>query len=187
MNIGRVFAHAPFIEIFSVFIEDLDSFVAAVVDEDSPRLRIDSDAVHIAHITGPLIRGRSFPAPIEEKFAVLVEFRDARSVVAVGDKESAVRKPGQKGRTVEMRAVRAGHSGRADRLNQLLAIVRELVNGLHMIVYDPDMFLRVIRIDGDEVRALQNLVPLGPAFDDVAVGVGDGDAVFPFGVDAEGA
>ena len=186
MDVGRVLAGTPFVKIFAVFIEHLNAMVAAVVHEDAARLRIDGDAVHVVHVARALVvRRRSFLSPIEKEFAVLVEFRDARSVVAVGHKHGAVGKPRQKRRAVEVRAVRAGHFGRADGLHQLFPVVRELIDRVHVIVDYPDMFVRIVGIDRDEVRALQNLVPLRPAFDDVAVGVRDDDAVFPLRIDAE--
>src|SRR5947207_394717 len=84
-----------------------------------------------------------------------------------------------------MRAVGAGHLRCAYSLDELLTVVCELVNGVHVIIEDPDVLFRIVRVDRNEVRALQNCVPLRPAFDDVSIGVGDHDAVLPFRVDAE--
>ena len=68
--------------------------VGAVVHENAAGLRIDRDAVHIVHVARPLLVRRSaFLAPVKKELAVLVELRDARSVVAVGNKHGAVRKP----------------------------------------------------------------------------------------------
>src|SRR5262249_18435559 len=83
-------------------------------------------------------------------------------------------------------AVGAFRLRRADGLHELFAIVGELVDGVHVVIYDPDVLLGIVGIDGDEMRALEDFVPLRPALDDIAVGVGDGDAVFPFGVHADG-
>ena len=74
---------------------------------------------------------------------------------------------------------------RADRLHELLAVVRELVDHVHVVVDDPHVLLGIVRADVDRVRAPQQLVPLRPRLDDVAVRVDDDDAVLPFGVDAE--
>ena len=84
-----------------------------------------------------------------------------------------------------MRRVGAFHLRRADRLHELLAVVREPVDHLHVVVDDPHVFLRIVRADVDRVRAPQQLVPLIPRLDDVAVGVRDDDAVFPLRVDAQ--
>ena len=54
--------------------------------------------------------GVSLLSPIEKELAVLVELRDARSVVSVSDEHGAVGKPRQKRRPIEMRSVGAGHS-----------------------------------------------------------------------------
>ena len=80
---------------------------------------------------------------------------------------------------VEVRAVGAFHGGRADGLHQLLAVVRELVDGVHVIVDDPHVLFGIVGIDGDEVRALENFVPLRPGLDDFAVAVDDRQAVSP--------
>ena len=132
-----------------------------------------------------LVRRRALLSPVEEEFAILIELRDARSVVPIGDKHRAVREPCQKGRTVEVGTIGAFHLGRADGLNEFLSIVRELVNGVHVIIQDPHMLFRIIGIDGNEVRSLQNFVPLSPPFDDVAVGIRDDNAVFPLRVNAD--
>src|SRR3989454_4305246 len=186
MNVGRFPAGAPFVQVLSVFIEDLNAMIRAVVHEDSPGLRIDCDAVHVIHIAGSLfVWRRTLLSPTEEKLAVLVELRDTRSVVPIGHEHGAVRKPCQKRRPVEMSAVGAAHPGGAYGLDELFSVVCELVNGVHVIVQHPHILVRIVRIDGHKVRALQNLVPLGPAFDDVSVGVRHQDAVLPFRVDAE--
>src|SRR5215467_8802097 len=187
VNVRRLLAGAPFIEVFAVFIEDLDAMIGAVVDEDVAGLRIGRDAVNVVHVAGALLVGRrSLLSPIHEEFAVFVEFRDASAVIAVGDEHCAIGEPGYIGGTVEMRAVGAFRLRRADGLHELFAIVGELVDGVHVVIYDPDVLLGIVGIDGDEMRALEDFVPLRPALDDVAVGVGNGDAVFPFGVHADG-
>ena len=69
-------------------------------------------------------------------------------------------------------------------LTSCLAVVAEFVDGVHVIVHYPDVLFRIVRIDGDEVRALEDLVPLRPLLDDVAVGVHDGEAMLPLGIHA---
>ena len=85
-----------------------------------------------------------------------------------------------------MRAVGALHRGRADGLHKLLAVMRELVDRVHVIVDHPDVLLGIVRIDGDEVRALENLVPLRPGFDDLALAIDDRQAMLPLRVHADG-
>ena len=72
----------------------------------------------------------------------------------------------------------------ADRLHELLAVVRELEERVVVVVDDPDVLLGVVGIDVDGVRPPQHLVPLRPLLDDVARGVEDEDEVLPAGVDA---
>src|SRR4029077_18577380 len=106
--VGRLVADMPFIEIFAVFVEDLNAMVAAIVDEDVARLRVDSDAVHVIEVAGALVVGRrALLSPIEEELAVLIELGHARSVIAIGDKKAAVRQPDDVGGPVEVRAVGA--------------------------------------------------------------------------------
>jgi hypothetical protein len=78
-----------------------------------------------------------------------------------------------------VRGVGAGDVRRTDRLDELLAVVGELVDRVRVVVDDPDVLLRVIRTDVDGVRALEHLVPLRPLFDDLALRVDDDDRVFP--------
>ena len=84
-----------------------------------------------------------------------------------------------------MRFVIAGMIGRAQRLHELLAVVREFVNRMSLIVHDPDVLVGVVGIFSDVVRAAEHGIPFRPVFDDVAVRIHDNDAVFPARVDAE--
>src|SRR5688572_23504994 len=84
-----------------------------------------------------------------------------------------------------MRAVSARRVRRADRLDQLLAVVRELVNRVGVVVHDPHVLLGIVRADVDGVRALEHLVPLRPFLDDPALRVDDDDAMLPTCIDAE--
>src|SRR3989442_11176093 len=56
---------------------------------------------------------------------------------------------------------------------------------MHVIIQDPHILFRIVRIDCNEVGTLENFVPLRPALDDVSVGIGNNDAVLPFSVDAQ--
>ena len=109
----------------------------------------------VIHVVGPRIGsgGSALHAPVHQELSVLVEFRDARAVVTVRDEQGAVRQPGKKRRPVEMRAVRAFYGGRADGLHELLHVMREDVNGVHVIVHDPDVFFGIVGIDRHVVRA----------------------------------
>ena len=137
------------------------------------------------HVPRALLIGRiALLSPVHQELSILIELGHARSVIAIGDEHGAIGKPSEKRWAVEMCAIGAGYLRSADGLQQLLPVMGELVDNAHMIVDDPNVLFRIVRIDGDEVRSLQNLIPLGPSLDDVAVCVGDGDAVLPFRVDA---
>src|ERR1019366_10438697 len=53
-----------------------------------------------------------------------------------------------------------------------------------VVVNDPNVFFDVVRVDGNVVGTLQDLVPLGPALHDVSLRIGNDDAVFPLRVNA---
>src|SRR5262245_13007658 len=119
MNVRRLLTGAPFVQILAVFVERLDPMIRPIVHKNAPRLRIDGDAVDVIEIPRPfVIRWISFLAPVEKELAVLVELRHACSVVAVRDEHRAVREPGEESRTIEVRAVGAGHLRSADGLYQ---------------------------------------------------------------------
>src|SRR5581483_10317398 len=160
--------------------------ITAVVNKNTPGLRINSDAVHVVEVARPLVVRRvALLAPIHYEFAVLVELCDARAVVAVRHEHGAVRQPRQERGPVEVRAVRPLHGWRAYRLHELLSVVRELVDRVHVIVNQPYVLLRIIRINRNIVRPLHDLVPLRPLLGDVAIAVDNRQAVFPFGIYAD--
>lgn len=87
-----------------------------------------------------LSRRIAFCAPRQQEFATLVEFRDARAVVAVGDEQGAVWKPGEESGPVEVLVVGAGLAGRAKGLDQELAIIGEFENYVVIIIHYLDEF-----------------------------------------------
>ena len=183
VHVGRLVADVPFVEVFAIFVEDLNAVVAAVVDEAVLGLRVDGDAVDVIEVTGALVvRRRAFHSPIEQELAVLIELGHARSVIAIGDEEGAVGQPDDIGGAIEVRAVGAFNGGRADGLNELLAIVAELVNGVHVVVHDPNILIGVVGIHVNRVGPLELAIPLAPGLDDVAVGVDHVEAIGPFGI-----
>ena len=130
---------------------------------------------------------RALLAPRRQELPVLVELRHARPVVAVRDDEAAVGEPVHVGRPVEMRGVGARHAVGADRQELRLAVVAELVDHVLVIVDEPDVLVRVVRADRDEVRTLQARVPLHPVGglrQQVALAVEHEDAVLPARVHA---
>src|SRR5262249_51212736 len=118
VNIRRLLTGTPFVQVFAVFIEYLYAMICSIINEHSPCLRIDGDAVDVVEVSWPLvIRRISFLTPVEKELAVLIKLRDPRSVVSVRDEQGAVGKPSQESRTIEVRAVSSGHLGSADGLH----------------------------------------------------------------------
>ena len=153
---------------------------ARSVTKHAVRRRIEDDSVHVFENARPhIVRRIRRLAEGHQKFAVFIEFHDARIAVAVCDEHRPVGKPVDEGRPVEVLFVVARLIGRAEGLYQLLAIVREFVNRMALVVNHPNVFIRVIRVNGDVVRALEHGIPFGPVFDQIAVRVHDYDAMLP--------
>ena len=68
---------------------------------------------------------------------------------------------------------------RADRLHQLLAVARELVERVRAVVHEPHVAIRVVRADDDAVRPHEQLVVLFPRLDQPPVAVDDIHDVIP--------
>src|SRR4030081_2255076 len=85
-----------------------------------------------------------------------------------------------------MRAVRAFYSRRAKRLHELFHVMREFVYGVHVIVHDPDIFVRIILIDRNKMGPLEKVIVLRKCFSDISFGVHDRQTVFPLRVYANG-
>src|SRR4029077_12252605 len=83
------------------------------------------------------------------------------------------------------RAVGALDGGRADGLQELLAVVAELIDGVHVVVDHPDVFIGVVGVDVDGVGPLELAIPLAPGLYDIAVFVDHVEAIGPFGVHAD--
>ena len=186
VDVRRRRTEAPLAQIFPVLVEHLDAMVLPIVDEHLTRLRIDRDAVDVVEVARPLlVRRVPLLAPRRQVLAVLVELHDARVGVAVGHEHHAVGQPREKCRPVEVRAVIARHAFDAERLHQLLAVVRELVDDVIAVLDDPDVLLGIVGIDRHRMRAPEERIPLRPVFRDVAVGVDDEHAVLPARVDTQ--
>src|SRR5882762_9118428 len=187
---GRRSVNLPFVEILAVFIEDLDAVIVPIVHENVAGLLVNGDTMHVAEIAGTSVERfviassarAAFNAPLHEEFSVLVKLGDARSRVAIGDEESAIREPVDIRRTIEMIGVFAGNFRRSDRLQQLAAVMRESVYGVHVVVHDPHVLFRIVGADVDGVRAAEDFVPLLPSLEDVSVAVVYDEAVLPLRV-----
>src|ERR1019366_2115770 len=98
-------AGLPHVQELAVLVEHLDAAVAAVVDVDAPRRRVDRDAVHDVEVARTRLHSVDLAAlaPLHQVVAVLVELHDTRVVVAVSEEHRPVRQPREERRTVEVR------------------------------------------------------------------------------------
>ena len=86
--------------------------------------------------------GCALLAPLRELLAVHVVLDDARVVVPVGQVHRVRVHEHQERRPAEMRVVVARDVRRAERQQELLAVVRELVDAVSFGIDDPDVLLR---------------------------------------------
>src|SRR5882672_10127671 len=187
---GRRSVNLPFVEILAVFIEDLDAVIVPIVHENVAGLLVNGDTMHVAEIAGTSVERfviassarAAFNAPLHEEFSVLVKLGDAGSRVAIGDEESAIREPVDIRRTIEMIGVFAGNFRRSDCLQELAAVMRESVYGVHVVVHDPHVLFRIVGADVNGVRAAEDFVPLLSSLEDVSVAVVYDEAVLPLRV-----
>ena len=74
-----------------ILVEDLNAVIVPVVHENVPRCRVHGHAMYVAEVTGARVdraaRRSTELAPVHEELSVLVELRDARSRVPIGDEE----------------------------------------------------------------------------------------------------
>ena len=168
----------PVGQVLPVGVEDLHALVQAIGHID-PSISIHIDTVHRVElaITGPV------STPRRDELAVLVEFHDARVREAVGHEHTAVGKERQILRPAEMRLILSGRPLDAQRLQQLLAVVREHVDDVLRFADHPDATLRVVGADLDLVRPVGTFeqgVPLGPHLQHLAGAVHDAEAAAHF-------
>src|ERR1019366_7984771 len=128
-NMRRRVARSPLVKKLAVLVEDLNAVVFAVVDIDAPGDGIGGNTVDAVEVCGArFLAHLALLSPGHEVFAVLVEFRYASAVVAIGYKHGSVGQPSKKGRPVEMLAVVTGLVSRAEFQHHLFSVVRKLVD-----------------------------------------------------------
>src|SRR5580692_5201263 len=120
MQAGRIGIDLPFIQILTVFVENLNAVVVAIVHKNVAGFGIHGHSVYVAEVTRTSInrtpRRSAELAPIHYEFAVFVELRHARAGIPIGDEKSAVGEPVHVSRTIEVGGVRAGLARSADGL-----------------------------------------------------------------------
>ena len=128
-------------------------------------------------------------SPGREKFSIFVKLHDARIAITVADEECAIGQPGDVGGPLEMLVVIAGLVPHAQRHQKLFAVIGKLEDLMVNVVNHPDVVLGIIRTDQHRMRAapiLEEMVPLRPRFDELALGIDDGDAILEHGHDTCG-
>src|SRR5207247_5019820 len=116
---------APFVEIFPVLIENLNTVVLAIAHEQAPA-RVHGDGVRLADLTA----ARSFLPPLFDEPAVFGELDDAivfAVPMAVGHENIAVWSDEPVGGLIEKIRARAAHARLAER-HQYFSVRTEFEN-----------------------------------------------------------
>src|SRR5579862_3616473 len=167
VDITRLRNIVPFVEVPTVGIEDLNAVITAIGHEHAA-FRIDRDVVY-QHLE--LSRTVARTTPLEQELAVLVELDNTCIDVAVGDIERAVGREREVSGLAEMVVVGPHDPLLAECHEQSLAVVAEFKDLLAYAVNYPDIPLRVVRADLNRMWHLDQVFPLLPLIDNIAVGV----------------
>src|SRR5712691_3596066 len=111
-----VFALPPLVEECSILVEDLDSIVVAVADEQAA-VGIHGEGARDVDLAG----SRPFLAPGLDELSVLRKLHDARirvPAMSVPDEDVTVGGDQDRGRRIELVGTAAGHAGLAERQQQ---------------------------------------------------------------------
>src|SRR5262249_53248462 len=143
----------PHVEKLSVLIENLNPSVATI-DDEQPSIIADLNTMNGIEFVWTWILGIfRRTAPVHQELAVLVELRDACTAVTIADKERSVGQPGDVRRPVkQLSSIAAALALRTQRHDEL-AVVREFVNDMELIIDDPNVLLRIVRTHFDFVRS----------------------------------
>src|SRR5688572_9444231 len=181
----RVNARGEHVEELAVDVEDLEAAMPAV-DDEQPLVLGDGDTVNGVPLVGArIIRILRRIPPVHQELAVLVELGDPRAAIAVADEERAVGQPVDVGRSIEQNASLASAFADGAEGEHELAVMGELPDDVLLVVDDPDMLLRVVRIHLDFVRAASTGVLRGQLFevrpfvDELAVAIDDEHGMVP--------
>ena len=151
VDVGGLGAEAPLVQVFTVLGENLHAIVRTIVDKYPPGLHVDRHAVDVVHVAGSGLVGRvARLAPGHEVVAVAVELHHPRVRVAVGHEKHIVQE-GHERRPEEVLTVVAALVGNAQGLDEFRAVIGELEDRMTKIVHHPDVFLRIVGIDGHVV------------------------------------
>src|SRR2546427_1378335 len=174
-NVVRLRDVRELVEVFAVLIEHLNTVVGPIRDV-YPAVSIDCNRMRCIELA---IAGAG-SSPGQQEFSVPVELYDACIAVTIADKKRAIRQPGDVGRPLEVFVVIAGLISHSKGHQKLFAIVGELEDLMMNVVHYPDVVFGIVRADQDRMRPaaiLEEMIPLRPGFDELAIGVDNGDAV----------
>src|SRR5438309_2563395 len=163
------------VEVFAVFIEHLNTVVGPIRDVDAA-VSIHGNRMRCIELAISRARG----SPGQQEFSVLVELNDACIAVTVADKKRAIRQPGDVGRPLEVFVVIARLVSHSKGHQKLFAIVGELEDLMMNVVHYPDVVFGIVRADQDRMwpaAILEEMIPLRPGFDELAIGVDNGEAI----------
>src|SRR5262249_45175430 len=143
----------PHVEEFSILIENLNPSVTTI-DDEQPPIIADLNTMNGIKFVWTRILGIFWrTAPIHQELAVLVELRDACAAVTIADKERSVGQPRDVCRPVKQLSCITAALALCTERHDELAIVREFVNDMELIIDDPDVLLGIIRTHFDLVRS----------------------------------
>ena len=179
----------PFVEKDAVLVEHLDAPVEAVRHIDAA---IVAHGDSVGHRELSIALARLQRPPPEQRRPILVELHDSTVRIAVADEERTIREPVDHRRSIEVLQVVVGSEDAhlAEREHLRLAVVRELVDDVVHVIDHPDVPLWIVRLDVNLMRtaaAFEQVVPLFPRFNQLALPIDDEDGVAEDGHFARGA
>jgi len=131
------------------------------VGHEEPSIAANTDAVHRPELVRLGVGGiHRRLSPVLDELAVRVEFRHAHTGIAIGHEKRTVGQPGDVGRAIEVVRPPPRNASLAHRLQQL-AVVREDVDLVHVVIDDPDALLRIVRVHQNLVRPAAHLAESG--------------------------
>src|ERR1035441_7649391 len=178
-------ARPPLVEKLTVLVENLNPAVLAVIHKNSPRHRVDGEAVHTVEIAGTrFLPHLALLPPGHEELTVLVELGDAGTVVPIRHEHGAIGKPAEECWPVEVPVIGSWFISGAEFEHHLLSVVRKFVHLAAGVLDHPHVLFRIVGVDVNRMRPPEKRVPLRPVLDDVALSVQNVEGMFPAVIDS---
>src|SRR5262245_47874250 len=125
-------SRVPHVEELSVLIENLNSSVATIDDEQPPIIADLNTMNGIEFVWTRILGIFRRAAPVHQELAVLVELRDACAAVTIADKERSVGQPGNVRRPVKQFSCITAALALGTERHDHLAVIREFVNDMKL-------------------------------------------------------